>query len=208
MAVLGRRRKVRTREGPVAVTKTSRSQPLQRSSIQPWLRDHYAALRADAGPRWEHTRAVVAPVLADTSNKVRYELVPAAAHLSSRVADEAAQRSAPLRAEVSDRAAATLAAARGGVTARQIEQLQHKRSHRKLWFIASAAGIGAVVGTAAMVWQRSRYKDWVEDDAVHSALDPEDAKADRMDTADHDDPADPDGGIEANASSSGRRAKH
>jgi hypothetical protein len=190
------------------VTKTSESQPLQLHSIQPWLRDHYAALRAEAGPRWEHTRAVVVPVIADTSSKVRNDLVPAATQLSSRVAGEARQRSAPLRAGVSDRAAATLAAARGGVTARQIEQLQHRHGHRKLWFIGGAAAVGAALGTAAVLWQRSRYRDWIEDDAVHSALDPQDAKADQVNAVNHDDPADPDGGAEANASSAERRAKH
>jgi hypothetical protein len=200
------------------VTKTSQSQPLQLQSLQPWLRDHYAALRAEAGPRLEHTRAVVVPVLADTSHRVRHDLVPAAGKISSRVADEAKQRSAPLRTEMSDRAAATLAAARGGVTAKQIEHLQHRHGHRKLWFIGGAAVAGAALGTAAVLWQRSRYHDWVEDDAVHSMLDAEDAKAGHPNpeqlnsaqsnnTADHDDPADPDGGVQTDASSAGRRAK-
>jgi hypothetical protein len=204
------------------VTKTSQSQPLHLHSLQPWLRDHYAALRAEAGPRLEHTRAVVVPVLVDTSHRVRQDLVPAAGKLSSRVAGEAKQRSAPLRAEMSDRAAATLAAARGGVTAKQIEHLQHRHGHRKLWFIGGAVAAGAALGTAAVLWQRSRYHDWVEDDAVHSMLDAEDAKdaetghpnPERLNsarsngTADHDDPADPDGGAQTDASSAGRRAKH
>lgn len=215
------------------MTKTSRSQPLQLNSLQPWLRDHYTALRAEAGPRWEHTRAAVVPVLADTSHRVRHDLVPAAGKFSSRMAGEARQRSAPLRAEVSDRAAATVAAARGGVTAQQIEHLQHRQGvhrHRKLWFIGGAAAVGAALGTAAVLWQRSRYQDWVEDDAVHSVLSDEDAKSghpaqeppadsaplhsaehgtvDRNDAMDRDDPADPDGGIETDASSGGRRARH
>lgn len=227
MAVRGRRRKVQTTEGrrAEAVTKTSRSQPLQPHSLQPWLSDHYAALRAEAGPRWEHTRAAVVPVLADTSHRVRHDLVPAAGKFSSRMAGEAKQRSAPLRAEMSDRAAAIVAAARGGVTAQQIEHLQHRRgSHRKLWFIGGAAAVGAALGTVAILWQRSRYHDWVEDDAVHSMLGDEDAKSSRLDqeppgdsaqlhstehgTVDRDDPADPDGGVETDASSGGRRARH
>lgn len=123
------------------MTKRSHSQPLQRTtaSLQPWIRDQYAALRAEAGPRLQQTRAVVVPVIMDTSHKVRDDLVPrvrdelvpkvrdeympAAAHMSSRVAEEAIQRSAPLRAELSDRAAATYAAARGQLNAAQLSQL-------------------------------------------------------------------------------------
>jgi len=197
------------------VTKTRQSQPLQLNTIQPWLRDQYAALRAGAGPRWEHTRAVVVPVLVDTSHKVRHDLVPAATQLSSRVADEAKQRSAPLRAEVSDRTAATLAAARGGVTAKQIEHMQRSNGHhRKLWFIGGAAAVGAALGTAAVLWQRSRYQAWVDDDAVHNALDTDPdadsqgADKSKVDAADRDDPSDPDGGVDANTSSGGRRARH
>ncbi len=222
------------------MTKTSRSQPLQlRSpqlrSLQPWLRDHYAALRAEAVPRWEQTRAVVVPVVADTSHRVRHDLVPAAGRFSTRVAGEAKQRSAPLRAELSDRTAATVAAARGGVTAQQIEHLQRRggRHHRKLWFIGGAAAVGAALGTAAVIWQRSRFQDWVEDDAVHTMLGDEEAEASHpgrkqpTTTAptngathananadvDRDDPADPDGGAETNgtetdAPSAGRRARH
>lgn len=184
------------------MTKTSHSQPLQRTtaSLQPWIRDHYAALRAEAAPRLQHTRAVVVPVIMDTSHKVRDDLVPrvrdelvpkvrdeyipAAAHISSRMAEEAMHRSAPLRAELSDRAAATFAAARGRLNAAQLGQLgqlsrlkrghkgqNHKkngRSHRKLWFIGAAAS--AAIGTAAVLWQRSRYHAWVEDDATQNAM--------------------------------------
>ena len=172
------------------MTKTSHSQPLKRtSSVQPWIRDHYAALRAEAGPRLQQTRAVVVPVIMDTSHKVRDEYVPAAVHLSSRVAHEAADRSAPLRSELSDRAAATFAAARGQLSDAQLGQLgqlsqlkrshknqsrsrsQNGHSHRKLWFIGGAAAAGAALTTAAVLWQRSRYQAWVEDDATQNAMD-------------------------------------
>jgi hypothetical protein len=172
------------------VTKTSQSQPLQLISRQPWLRDQYATLRTETGPRLQHAREVVVPVLADTSQRVRNEVLPAAAHLSSRVAEEAMQRSAPLRAEVTDRAAATLAAARGHVSAAQIEQLQHGRSHRKFWIISGAAAVGAALGTAAVLWQRSRYQAWVEDEAVHSTLD-ESADPERLDSTNPHDASDP-----------------
>lgn len=186
------------------MTKRSHSQPLQRTtaSVQPWIRDHYAALRAEAAPRLQHTRAVVVPVIMDTSHKVRDDLVPrvrddlvpkvrdeyipAAAQMSSRVAEEAMHRSAPLRAELSDRAAATYAAARGQLNAAQLGQLgqlsqlkrghkgqNHKtnngHSHRKLWFIGAAAA-SAALGTAAVLWQRSRYHAWVEDDATQNTM--------------------------------------
>ena len=193
------------------MTKTSRSKAQQ--SIQPWLRDHYAALRAEAGPRLEQTRAAVVPVLADTTHRVRHDLVPAAGRRAAKVADEARERSAPLRAELSDRAAATLAAARGGVTAEQIGQLQNRRGgrrHRKLWFVTAVTAIGAALGAVGVLWRRERQQDWVEDDAVHSLLDSEDATASNPKpadqpksqpqptaTAEHDDPADPDGGTDS-----------
>jgi len=45
------------------VTKTSQSQPLLLISRQPWLRDRYATLRTETGPRIQHAREVVVPVL-------------------------------------------------------------------------------------------------------------------------------------------------
>ncbi|HXR69526.1 DUF5324 family protein [Actinocrinis sp.] len=200
--------------------KTSHSKPLERGAVQPWFRDQYQTLRTEAGPRLEHARAAVVPVLADASHKVRDELVPkvrdelvpkvrdefvpATVQFSSRVADEAMQRSAPLRAELSDRANAALAAARGQVTTAQIEQLNRgrRRGHRKLWLIGGAAAAGAALGTAAVLWQRSREQAWVEDDAVNAALSTNDAEIKQMDGVDRDDPSDPDGGIGGNADSS------
>jgi hypothetical protein len=206
--------------------KTSHSKLLDRGSVQPWFRDQYETLRTEAGPRLEQARAVVVPVLTDASHKVRDELVPkvrdelvpkvrdeivpATVQFSTRVADEAMQRSAPLRAELSDRATAALAAARGQVTAAQIEQLNRGRSHRKLWLIGGAAAAGAALGTAAVLWQRSREQAWVEDDAVNAALSGNDAEVKRMDAVDRDDPSDPDGGSatgDAN-SSSGAPGRH
>ncbi|HEU5354615.1 MAG TPA: hypothetical protein VFU65_09145 [Actinocrinis sp.] len=205
--------------------KTSHSKALDRGSVQPWFRDQYETLRTEAGPRLEHARAVVVPVLTDASHKVRDELVPkvrdelvpkvrdeivpATVLFSTRVADEAMQRSAPLRAELSDRANAALAAARGQVTTAQIEHL-NRRGHRKLWLIGGAAAAGAALGTAAVLWQRSREQAWVEDDAVNAALSTNDVEVRQMDAVDRDDPSDPDGGSDANSSSgSGRHSgKH
>jgi hypothetical protein len=208
------------------VTKTSHSQTLQHTSLQslqPWLRDHYAALRAETGPRWQQTRAVVVPVITDTSHKVRDEYVPAAMQMSARMADEAMHRSAPLRAEVAERATAAFAGARGQLSAAQLAQLgqlkhlkdlksdretqssNNARSHRKLWFITGAAAAGAALGAAAVLWQRSRYHAWVEDDAVHEAMDDETPDPQRLNA---DDPsASDDGAANAHASSSGKHGK-
>ena len=204
--------------------KTRHSKPLERGSVQPWLRDQYQTLRTEAGPRLEQARAVVVPVLTDASHKVRDdlvpkvrdelmpkvrdEIVPATVHFSSRVADEAMQRSAPLRAELSDRATAALAAARGQVTTAQIEQINRGRGHRKLWLIGGAAAAGAAIGTAAVLWQRSREQAWVEDDAVNAALSANDAEVKRMEAVDRDDPSDPDGGAESSSSSSSTSGRH
>lgn len=198
--------------------KTSRSQSLQRGSIQPWLRDQYQTLRTETGPRLEQARAVVVPVLADASQKVRDELVPkvrdklvpkvrdeimpATVQFSSRMADEAMQRSAPLRAELSNRANAAFAAARGQVTSAQIEQLKRGNGHRKLWLIGGAAAAGAALGTAAVLWQRSREQAWVEDDAVNAALSADGADIRPLDAIDGDGPSDSDGGTGSSASSS------
>jgi hypothetical protein len=207
--------------------KTSHSKLLERGSVQPWFRDQYQTLRTEAGPRLEQARAVVVPVLTDASHKVRDELVPkvrdelvpkvrdeivpATVQFSTRVADEAMQRSAPLRAELSDRATAALAAARGQVTTAQIEHLNRGRGHRKLWLIGGAAAAGAALGTAAVLWQRSREQAWVEDDAVNAALSGNDAEVKQMDAVDRDDPSDPDGGIgtgSGDANSSGAPGRH
>jgi hypothetical protein len=134
------------------------------------LRDHYAALRDEAGPRWNQTRAVVVPVVIDATHKVRDEYVPAVIQLSSRLSTEAMNRSAPLRAEATSRAVATAAAVRGQVRAEQIAKLQKQHDRRKLWFMLSAATAGAAAGVALVLWQRSRSQDWVEDDAVQSTL--------------------------------------
>lgn len=190
--------------------------------VPPWFRDQYSALRAGAGPRWEQARATVAPVVADTTHRVRHDLVPAAAQFSTRVAGQALDRSAPLRAQVTDRATATLAAARGQVTPTQIQQLAQssgKRGHRRFWLVSAVAALGAALGTAAVLWQRSHSQDWVEDDAVHDALDTDaDAKANARaaavdaefvdDGSDNtgqlrmDDPSDPDGGVTSDDPSS------
>ena len=175
--------------------------PSRLTSVQPWLRDHYAALRDEAGPRWNQTRAVVVPVVIDATHKVREEYVPAAMQLSSRLGAEAMHRSAPLRAEAANRAVATTAAVRGQVRAEQIAKLQRQHGHRKLWFVLSATAAGAAAGVALVLWQRSRSQDWVEDDAVHTTL-----EGDYSAQAASEDPANADAG--SGAEDTGTRPKH
>lgn len=141
---------------------TVKTMPSQLASAQPWLRDHYTALRLDVAPMWETTRAAVVPVVTTASQRVRNDVAPAAAQLSSQLAKQALERSAPLRSEMSSRYTAALAGARGQVTADQIAELTHSRSHRKMWLIGAAAAAGATLGAAAVFWQRSHYQDWID----------------------------------------------
>ena len=169
--------------------------PSRLTAVQPWLRDHYAALRDEAGPRWNQTRAVVVPVVIDATHKVREEYVPAVVQLSSRLGTEAMTRSAPLRTEAANRAVAAAAVVRGQVSAEQVAKLQKQHGRRKLWFMLSATVTGAAAGVALVLWQRSRSQDWVEDDAVHTTLEGDYSAQGPTD-------ADPD------AQSSEARAKH
>lgn len=182
--------------------------PSRLTSVQPWLRDHYAALREEAGPRWNQTRAVVMPVMIDATHKVRDEYVPAVLQLSSRQSTRAMDRSAPIRAEAANRAIATAAAVRGQVRTEQIAKLQRQHGRRKLWFVLSATAAGAAAGVALVLWQRSRSQDWVEDDAVHTTLESDHpAQGPMRETptgSDSDDPSNPDAGPQ----SSGPRPKH
>lgn len=153
------------------------------ATAQPWVRDHYAALRAEAGPRLEHARSTVVPVLTETTtrvrddylpaaaHRVRDDYLPAAAHATSQLAAEAARRSAPYRAELASRSMAALAAARGDVTADDVAKLQRRGRGRKAKIVGAAALIGAVTGAGVVFWQRSHQKQWDQDDLVETVLD-------------------------------------
>jgi hypothetical protein len=183
------------------------------ASVQPWIRDHYTAVRDGAAPRWNRTRAVVVPVVVDTTNRVRDDFLPAAAQFSSRIGNEAVIRSAPVRAEAMNRATAVVAAARGQVRAEQIAKERGNR--RKLLFVLSSTAAGAAAGVAMVIWQRSRSQAWVEDDAVHSTLEgghdeqasmPErSASASATEAAD---PSSPEGGTPTGKSRSEHHARH
>jgi hypothetical protein len=182
-------------------------------AMQPWIRDHYAALRNGATPRLNQTRAVVVPVVVDATHRVREELLPAAAEMSSRIGTKAMTKSAPARAEAVHRANAVLAAARGQAYAEKMAKAQARSGHKKLWFMLCATVTGAAAGVALVLWQRSRSHDWVEDDAVHSTLEGDREHGEHglsTDTSSShsDDPSDPDGGDATDQSRAEHHARH
>lgn len=164
------------------------------ATAQPWVRDHYSVLRAEAGPRLEHAKTVVVPVIADTTARVREDYLPAAAQATSQLAAQAARRTAPYRAELASRGAAALAAARGEVTAVDVARLQRRGRGRKLRILGFAALVGAATSAGVVLWQRSQQKQWDQDELTETALD--DAAA-RNRTGLANDPAGPAGDSDA-----------
>lgn len=137
------------------------------TAAEPWIRDHYDVLRAEMGPRWDRTRAAVAPAMDSAVARFRDDVAPGASQAANRLACEAARRTAPLRNEATSRGVATIAAMRGQVSASDVSRIQHRSRTRTLWIVGAAA-VAAGLGVAA--WQRARARAWVEDDAVLSAL--------------------------------------
>ena len=117
---------------------------------QPFLRDQYATVRKELGPRLAHTRDVAVPMAVDVShkaldasNKVRNEYLPVA----------------------TKRASLAAAALRG-------DDLKRPHERRMRWGLVAAltAAAGAALGAAAYVWQRKRNTDiWYEDSAEDTA---------------------------------------
>ena len=131
---------------------------------QPYLRDRYASVRDELGPRIAHTRDVAVPVAMDVSHK--------AVDMSNRVRSEYL----PVATKRAMLAAAVLRGA-------ELER-QHERNARWRLLIAATAA-GAALGAGAYMWQRKRSNDnWYEefDDSEDSV--PEDALADPA-TVDH-----------------------
>ena len=199
--------------------------PAPLATAQPWVRDHYTMLRTEAGPRWEHAKTVVVPVLTSTTAKIREDYLPAAAQASSRLAAEATRRSAPYRAEIASRGVTTMAAVRGQVTADDVAALHHGKG-RTVKVIGAAAIVGAATSAGVLLWQRTHNKPWdaADDEIVEPPLGElrkdsapgmtpvresadrakAEAKAGAMSPA--DDPADPDGGTNGNNSASSHAA--
>ena len=110
---------------------------------QPFLRDRYATVRDELGPRLAHTRDVAVPVALDMSNK--------AMDVSHRVRSE-------YLPVATKRAALAAAALRGAEFERA-----HER-HTRWRIVAAATAAGAALGAGAFMWQRKRNQDcWTEE---------------------------------------------
>ena len=109
---------------------------------QPFLRDRYATVRDELGPRLAHTRDVAVPMAVDVSNK--------AMDVSHRVRSE-------YLPVATKRAMLAAAALRGA----ELERT-HQR-HTKWRIVAAATAAGAALGAGALMWQRMRNQDdWTE----------------------------------------------
>ena len=111
---------------------------------QPFLRDQYATVRKEMGPRLAHTRDLAVPMAMDAShrawdvsNRVRGEYLPVAMK----------------------RTALAAAALRG------VELEDRCRERRLRWkLVAAATAVGAALGAGAVLWQRRRNDDiWYEE---------------------------------------------
>ena len=126
---------------------------------QPYLRDRYATVRDELGPRLAHTRDVAVPMALDMSNK--------AMDVSHRVRSE-------YLPVATKRAALAAAALRGAEMERA-----HER-HVRWRIMAAATAAGAALGAGAYMWQRRRNQDcWTEEgvDESTETLRPADADA-------------------------------
>jgi hypothetical protein len=126
---------------------------------QPFLRDRYASVRDELGPRLAHTREVAVPMAVEASNK--------ALDVSHRVRSE-------YLPEATKRAALAAAALRGA-------ELERTHEHHRWRIVAVATAAGAAaLGAGAYMWQRRRNQDcWTEEgvDESTETLRPTDADA-------------------------------
>ena len=116
---------------------------------QPFLRDRYASVRDELGPRLAHTREVAVPMALEASNR--------AMDVSHRVRSE-------YLPVATKRAALAAAALRGA----ELERA-HER-HTRWRIVAAATAAGAALGAGAFIWQRRRNQDcWTEESVDESA---------------------------------------
>jgi hypothetical protein len=110
---------------------------------QPFLRDRYASVRDELGPKLAHTRDVAVPMAHDMSTK--------AMDVSHRVRSE-------YLPVATKRAALAAAALRGA-------ELERARERHARWrILAAASAAGAALGAGAYLWQRKRTQDcWTEE---------------------------------------------
>ena len=127
---------------------------------QPFLRDRYASVRDELGPRLAHTREIAVPMAVEASNR--------ALDVSHRVRSE-------YLPEATKRAALAAAALRG-------TELERTQGHHTRWrIVAAATAAGAAIGAGAYMWQRRRNQDcWTEEstDEATETMRPADADAD------------------------------
>jgi hypothetical protein len=110
---------------------------------QPFLRDRYATVRDELGPRIAHTRDVAVPMAVDMSSKA----LDASHRMRSEYLPEATKR-----------AMLAAAALRGA----EIERA-HER-HLRWRLVAAATAAGAALGAGALMWQRKHNNDmWTEE---------------------------------------------
>lgn len=115
---------------------------------QPFLRDRYASVRQELGPKIVHTRDAAVPMAIDMSNK--------ALDVSHRVRSEYL----PVATKRAMLAAAVLRGA-------ELERA-HER-HAKWRIVAAATAAGAALGAGAFMWQRKRGQDmWTEENVDES----------------------------------------
>lgn len=115
---------------------------------QPFLRDRYADMRRELGPRLVHTREIAVPMAIDASNK--------AMDVSHRMRSE-------YLPEATKRAMLAAAVLRGA----ELERA-HERHH--MWrVVAAATAAGAALGAGAFMWQRKKGQDmWTEENVDES----------------------------------------
>jgi hypothetical protein len=132
---------------------------------QPFLRDRYATVRDELGPRLAHTREVAVPMAVEASNK--------ALDVSHRVRSE-------YLPVATKRAALAAAALRGA----ELERT-HER-HVRWSIVAAATAAGAALGAGAYMWQRKRSQDcWTEEGADESTGAMGHVNADRTEVDSH-----------------------
>ena len=125
---------------------------------QPFIRDQYATVRKELGPRIAHTRELAVPMAMDVSHK--------ALDASAKVRNDYL----PIATK---RAMLAAAALRGA-------ELERAREHHTRWrIVAAATAAGAALGAGAYAWQRMRGNDvWYEESAEETTLTAEDAPSD------------------------------
>ena len=114
-------------------------------NAQPFLRDRYASVRDELGPRLAHTRDVAVPMALDLSDKA----LDASHRMRSEYLPVATKR-----------AMLAAAALRGA----EFERAHERERHLRWRLVAAATAAGAALGVGAFMWQHKRNQDcWTEE---------------------------------------------